>query len=104
MPVDEYLISVDGHAQVSHDAVKANLATKFHPAYDEAIAAFGKRMMERMTASNNAAWAQSNRGIKESSNSFRLRNMQREGHKEPLARLKDMDEDGVAAEVIYCEV
>jgi predicted TIM-barrel fold metal-dependent hydrolase len=105
MPVDEYLISVDGHAQVSHDAVKANLATKFHPAYDEALGAFGKRMMERMTANNNAAWAQkSDRAIKESSNSFRLRNMQREGHKEPLARLKDMDEDGVAAEIIYCEV
>ena len=88
MPADEFLISVDGHAQVSHDDVKANLATKFHAAYDDALGAFGKRMMERMTASNNAAWAQSNRGIKESSNSFRLRNMQREGHKEPLARLE----------------
>src|SRR5688572_8176443 len=104
MPTDELIIPSDGHCQVGHDAVKANPASKFHASYDDAVSAFGKRMMERMTASNNAAWAKadkpSDRAIKESSNSFRMRNMQREGHKEPLARLKDMDEDGVAKEVI----
>jgi len=103
MSTTELLISADGHAQVSHDAVKANLATKFHAAYDDALGAFGKRMMERMTAANNQAWS-TDRRIKESSNSFRMRNMQREGHKEPAARVADMTEDGVAAEVIYCEV
>ena len=99
----ELLISADGHAQVSHDAVKAHLATKFHEAYDEAIGEFGRQMQARRTSANNQAWS-TERRMTESQNSFRMRNMAREGHKEPNARIADMDEDGVAAEVIYCEV
>ena len=33
----ELLISSDSHAQVSHDAVKAHLASKFHDEYDGAV-------------------------------------------------------------------
>lgn len=103
MTATETLISADGHAQVSHDAVKAHLATKFHAAYDEAIGSFGKQMAGMMSASNNQAW-DTDRRIKEMPDAFRLRNMSREGHSDPAARIRDMDEDGVAADVIYCEV
>ena len=33
----ERIISSDSHVTTSHDAVKANLASKFHDAYDKAV-------------------------------------------------------------------
>lgn len=103
MATEELLISSDGHAKVSHEAVKEHLATKFHADYDEAVADFGRRIMAGRSATNNQAW-ETKRVVKESENSFRLRNLDREGHSEPHARIEDMTADGVSAEVLYCEV
>ena len=99
----ELLISSDGHAKVSHEQVKEHLATKYHDAYDSAVGDFMKQMMASRTATNNQAW-ETKRKVAESANSFRMRNMAREGHSNGKARLEDMDTDGVQAEVLYCEV
>ena len=103
MTTTETLISADGHAQVTHDQVKANLATRFHDSYDRAVEGFGRQMATMMTATNNQQW-DTDRRVKELPDSFRLRNMSRDGHRDPAARLADMDTDGVQADVIYCEV
>ncbi len=97
------LISSDGHAKVSHEAVKEHLAKRYHEAYDSAVADFTQQMTVARTASNNQAW-QTTRRVAESESSFRMRNMQRAGHTDGKARLADMEADGVQAEVIYCEV
>jgi predicted TIM-barrel fold metal-dependent hydrolase len=99
----ELLISSDGHAKVSHEAVKAHLASRYHEAYDSAVSEFNRQLMAGRAASNNQAW-QTTRRVEESENSFRMRNMQRDGHFDGKARLADMDVDGVQAEVLYCEV
>jgi len=98
----ELLISSDSHAQVSHDAVKAHLATKFHGDYDAAVAGYAQRMAKGAAAANQA-W-QTARKQEESSDSFRLRNLGRPGHSDGVARLADMDVDGVQTEIIYSEV
>jgi uncharacterized protein len=98
----ELLISSDSHAQVSHDAVKAHLASRFHDEYDGAVRAFQQRMAKG-AGRVNQAW-QSDRKQEEAASSFRLRNMTRPGHHDGAARLADMDTDGVQQEVIYSEV
>jgi uncharacterized protein len=40
----ERLISADSHVSVSHDQIKAHLASKWHAAYDDAQQAFAARM------------------------------------------------------------
>ena len=70
----ELLISSDGHAKVSHEQVKEHLATKYHDAYDSAVADFMKQMMASRTASNNQAW-ETKRKVAESANSFRMRRL-----------------------------
>ena len=77
----EVLISSDGHAKVSHEVVKEHLATKYHEAYDTAVADFTRQMSAARTATNNQAW-ETNRRVAESDNSFRMRNMrQRRPHR-----------------------
>ena len=44
MPATERLISSDDHVDLAHDAIKANLATKFHTPYDAALMEFGSGM------------------------------------------------------------
>jgi predicted TIM-barrel fold metal-dependent hydrolase len=100
--VNELLISSDSHAQVSQDAVKAHLASKFHADYDDAVAAYQARMAQG-AGRVNQAW-QSDRARDEAATAFRLRNMKRPGHSDGVARLADMDIDGVQQEVVYCEV
>ena len=38
----ERLISADDHVDISHDAVKRNLATKFHGDYDNGFMEFAR--------------------------------------------------------------
>jgi predicted TIM-barrel fold metal-dependent hydrolase len=52
----------------------------------------------------NQAWQTNRKSAAEGANAFRMRNMGRDGHSNGQARLEDMDLDGVAQEVIYCEV
>jgi predicted TIM-barrel fold metal-dependent hydrolase len=98
----ETLISSDSHAALTHDSVKSHLASKYHSDYDQAVEKFTQRMTSR-TARINQAW-QTSRRIEETSNSFRMRNMDRPGHSDGKARLIDMDLDKVEKEIIYCEV
>lgn len=90
----ERLISADSHVAITQDKVYAHLDPKFHGEYQEAIAAFGKRMSESGAARMNAA-------------ALELRphaSAGRPGYGDPTERLADMDADGVEAEVLYCEV
>jgi predicted TIM-barrel fold metal-dependent hydrolase len=98
----EVLISSDSHARLGHDRVKAHLSRTFHDDYDDAVVAFDRQMATGAGAVNQA-W-QSTRLVAEPADSFRLRNMGRDGHSDGSARLADMDLDGVDQEVIYCEV
>jgi hypothetical protein len=79
------VISADSHVALAHDRVKAHLASRHHAAYDAAVAEH-----ERITAPNRAL---ADRG----------EHWYRPGHFEGAAHLADMDVDGVAAEVVYCE-
>lgn len=110
MPADERLISSDDHVDLAHDAIKANLASKFHGAYDAALGEFGASMAQAMSAEANALWRKQ-RGLPEASvgdySSLAGRNYAaagRPGHTDAKARLEDLDQDGIDASVLYCEV
>ncbi len=96
MPMTERLISADSHVQVSHDQIKANLAARYHQAYDDAVGAFAQRMARGAGAANQAGAAMK---AADANAAFH-----RPGYGDPVARLADMDSDGVDAEVIYSEV
>ena len=90
------IISADSHVAVSHDQIKANLASRYHQAYDDAVAAFGARMASGSGAANVAGAAMK---AAEKNSAFT-----RAGYHDPDERLRDMDTDGVDVEVIYSEV
>jgi predicted TIM-barrel fold metal-dependent hydrolase len=90
----ERLISADAHVQVAHDQVKAHLLRKYHPAYDDALAAFAASMKGWGAARANQAM------MAEYSHPA----MGRPGASNPVDRLADMDIDGVEAEVLFSEV
>jgi predicted TIM-barrel fold metal-dependent hydrolase len=88
------LISADSHVQITQDAVKAHLHPRWHDEYDGAVAEFGRRMAESAAMKMNMAMLE-------------LRphpSAGRAGYGDPVARLADMDLDGIEAEVLYCEV
>jgi uncharacterized protein len=105
--VTELLISSDSHANISHETIKSYLASKFHAEYNEAAAAATANLQafRRPTDDPNLKSA---RQVSESKDEFetavRRKHWNRPGHEDPIARLADMDADGVAKEVIYCEV
>jgi len=110
MTATERLISSDDHVDLAHDAIKANLSSKFHPAYDAAIGEFGASMAKVMSAEANSLWRKQ-RGMAPgevadmSSLAGRAHAAAgRPGHTDPKARLEDLDADGVEASVMYCEV
>lgn len=84
------IISADGHVRITQDQVKANLDRRFHAAYDEAVAGFVAKMAAATAGGMQPAIANSH--------------FDRAGYWDPIERLKDMDDDGVEAEVIYSEV
>jgi predicted TIM-barrel fold metal-dependent hydrolase len=92
----ERLISADSHIKVSHEQIKANLATTYHQAYDDAVDAFQARMTRGVGAAN-AAGAAMQAADKNSA-------FNQPGYWNPVDRLKAMDADGVEAEVLYSEV
>ena len=91
----ERLISADSHVSIRHDQVKAHLPAKHHDAYDEAQSAFAERMRKAMGAGSANADA-----MKQNSHAA----FTRAGYTDGSERLKDMDTDGVDAEVVYSEV
>jgi uncharacterized protein len=110
-PATKYrLISADDHVDLSHDAIKGNLATKFHQDYDDAVGAFRASMGSMMSAAANQAWRQQNgiagAGVNGLGSLAGRKHPAsgRAGHTDAAARLADMDTDGVEASVTYCEV
>jgi predicted TIM-barrel fold metal-dependent hydrolase len=90
----ELLISADSHVKMSHEQVKVHLAQKHHANYDEAAGRY-EASMQHATGAANRAGAQ----LVAKNAVFR-----RPGYWDPVERLKDMDTDGVEAEVLYSEV
>lgn len=84
--MNERIVSADSHVAMRPEQVKARLEGRFHDAYDAAVEEHEQR--------TGAARAQSNLG----------EHWFRDGHWEGPAHLADMDADGLAAEVVYCEV
>ena len=110
MSAAERLISSDDHVDLAHDAIKENLATKFHASYDAAIGEFGASMATTMSAEANGLWRKQ-QGLE----AVEVASMQdlagrrhpaagRPGHTDPKSRLEDLDADGIDASVMYCEV
>jgi predicted TIM-barrel fold metal-dependent hydrolase len=105
----ERLISADDHVDLSHSAVKTHLATKYHDAYDAALREFAATMTNLRSVEANQRWRSQQRlgaptspvgmGTGRSHIVFDAA-----GHRDPRARLADMDRDGVDASVTYCEV
>ena len=89
------LISADSHVAISHQQVKANLASRYHDAYDRAQQAFAARMAAAMGAG---------RANTDSMKRNPHAAFTRPGYADGKARLEDMDTDGVEAEVVYSEV
>ena len=56
MAAAERLISSDDHVDLAHDAIKANLVSKYHGAYDDALMEFGMGMAKAMSSEANALW------------------------------------------------
>ncbi len=99
---DERLISADSHVAITHDQVRAHLASAFHPDYDAAVAAFTQRMARATAAANQAGMT-----MKRSDNDAHIGAnavFKRPGYGDPSERLTDMDLDGVEVEVLYSEV
>jgi predicted TIM-barrel fold metal-dependent hydrolase len=97
------IISADSHVTVRHEQVKANLASRHHGAYDEAVKKFeawflggGKGGKAKNAASANQAAFEIDPRL--------FRAMSRPGTADPKARLEDMDTDGVDVEVLFCEL
>lgn len=95
MTVAERLISADSHVQLSHDDVKARLDPAHHAAYDAALQRFYEHLLTTMGP-----------GVvrPQSLDDYSHPAAGRPGHGDAVERLKDMDTDGVDAEVVYCEV
>jgi predicted TIM-barrel fold metal-dependent hydrolase len=90
----ERLISSDSHVNLQHDTVKRKLLSKHHDAYDAAVAEFQSRVFGGNAGQANTAMMRA----------YTHPAAGRAGHSDPHERLKDMDADGVDAEVLYCEV
>ena len=88
------LISSDSHVNVQHDQVKANLATKYHDAYDAGSHAGHDARCSAATRPRRTC-----RGSPTCTPRYG-----RPGYIDPVERLADMDIDGVDIEVLYCEV
>jgi predicted TIM-barrel fold metal-dependent hydrolase len=88
------LISVDSHVRIAPEQIKANLAAKFHEAWDEAVAADAAIHRQELGGIDPKVLAAG----------FSHDAMTHPGYGEPTGRLAAMDQDGVDAEVLYSEV
>jgi predicted TIM-barrel fold metal-dependent hydrolase len=88
------LISVDSHVRIAPDQIKENLASKFHEAWDEAVAADDARHRAELGGVDQSVLVAG----------FSHEAFSDPGYYEPNARLRAMDRDEVQAEVLYSEV
>lgn len=105
----EQLISADDHVDLSHDRVKAHLASRLHDDYDAGLARFRAAMGGAASVTANQRWREQ-QNLPADPNYAGMGGARRHpaagraGHTDPHERLRDMDLDGVAASVTYCEV
>lgn len=94
----ERIISADSHVAIRDEAVVRNLPRKHLEAYIQARREYGMRMMAKAKrkGGENALPIQSEDRPWEAAG--------RPGEHDPVERLKDMDTDGVEAEVLYSDV
>lgn len=87
------LISVDSHVAISHDAVLARLDRAWHDEYQRAVAANDAAALARQDGQRwgDAVWTD-------------WEPFRDPGYRDPEARLRSMDRDGVDAEVLYSEL
>ncbi|HEV8298832.1 MAG TPA: amidohydrolase family protein [Acidimicrobiales bacterium] len=78
---------------VRHEDVKAKLPSRLHAEYDDAVAKLAQTMRRGAGQANQAMMREYDHPA-----------YGRAGAADPVERLKDMDTDGVEAEVLYCEV
>lgn len=90
----ERVISADSHVTVTQEKVKEHLDRRYHDEYDRAVATFDHRILNEATAKANRE------GMREYTHPA----FGRPGVHDPIARIKDMDEDSVDCEVLYCEL
>jgi hypothetical protein len=86
------LISADSHVLVRPDDVRARLPERLIPAYNDALAA------------QAAANAKMRAGQVLTMDAFDQEGSRSPGYYDAPARLRDMDRDGVEAEVLYSEL
>jgi predicted TIM-barrel fold metal-dependent hydrolase len=89
---DELLISADSHVALSIDTVRDRVPSSLREAFDDALAAQARQEAELRG------------GKKLSLDSWDMEAPRDPGYREPEARLRAMDRDGVHAEVLYSEV
>lgn len=106
---EERLISADDHVDISHEQVKAHLASRFHADYDAGLGAFRAAMGGAASVTANQRWREQ-QGLEDDPSYAGMGGARRHaaagraGHTDATARLLDMDTDGVDASVTYCEV
>jgi predicted TIM-barrel fold metal-dependent hydrolase len=88
------LISVDSHVRIEPGQIKANLASRYHSAWDEAIAELDAQHREELGGVDPKVLAAG----------FSHEAFTDAGYYDPVARLKAMERDHVDAEVLYSEV
>src|SRR5260370_22826013 len=88
------LISVDSHVRISPDQIKANLASQFHSAWDDAVAEEAALHVKEMGGLDPKVLAA---GLSSEA-------MGHPGYAEPNARLDAMDLARVSAEILYSAV
>jgi predicted TIM-barrel fold metal-dependent hydrolase len=88
------LISVDSHVRIAPDQIKANLASRYHDAWDDAVKAEDEQHRREMGDIDPKVLAAG----------FSHEAFTNSGYSDSGERLKAMDRDGVDAEVLYSEV
>jgi len=85
--------------------------SKFHGDYDQALGRFGASMAKSMSAAANNRWREQQGLDVDPANADGIRiggsghvAAGRPGHTDAKARLEDLDQDGIAASVLYSEV
>lgn len=86
------LFSADSHCVITSDQVKANLASRYHAAWDAGMAKFDAQRNEEMAG-----------GKLELEDFVDLEAASHPGYFDSAERLKAMDADGVECEVMYSE-
>jgi predicted TIM-barrel fold metal-dependent hydrolase len=88
------LISVDSHVKVAPEQLRALMPSKYHDAWDGAVAAEHSQHVAEMGGADPSVMAAG----------FSHEAFSNPGYYDPTERLKAMDRDGVEAEILYSEV